>query len=1407
MRTLFCILWLILVSIGTALAVPTVPDPLFQTLSTKQGLSQDIINDIIIDQDGFVWIATEGGLDRWDGVELERILGPGNIFENSTIASLLQDSTGDIWIGTFSDGVFRYDLENNTIEPALDLKYQEFQDISQFVEMFADESINTLLIAFSQQVVRFDKRYQTHEVVFTLPKDNAQEGRFIRAIQLVDNYLLVATSAGLYAVDLNSENNTFQLVNHLADLAKTEFNINTKSFLLDRNDNVWLGTVTGLFRANKQALKTFLDAQQQHTNPFQEVSEQRNIWDIHETANDEIWFGTDIGLMRLQMANNGPVLKHVLVPKNGYTDLQYKRVKVLTSDSNNNFWLGTHYGGALYWVKESLGFESISSMSSRKMTGKLSHDVVWSIIETEPDIIWIGTESGLNRLDLKHAKIDNYLNENMLSERTGEPLSFEERSIDKMFLLPQRRLLLSTQDGIRIFDINTEQLYVPQADHELAEEIFRGFNFGAQLDKEGRLYFLNHEYSEYFRYDTNTLALERLPLVEQSKELDIRFSHDGFVDVHTDGRIFLSTYENLWLIDPDTFKAEKVLDYPEHMRSREYAVNSVVTDNDGTMWLGFSNFGILGLDANTYAIKTELNRDNLLASNIAYSLQLDDLGNLWFSSHSGLHRYSPANNTVRDYHYGVEVNAAEFNQDVYTRLHDGRLAFGSTNGIVIVDTERLNRDVRADVFTASMAITELSLESRQIDTAKRDLAGSHFTLAHDDYGISIRFSPMVMASAVSSNFKYRLMKNGNLVSVGQVEDPRVSFAILPPGEYRFEVSLFNQNADFTILPSDITFTIPYPPFRSPFAYFVYAISVLLIISLYWHRRRQAQDILFAAQQQVKLFGDAFKHTRDWVIIFDHKNNAVAVNPAFAKAFSLNTRLPLQAQMDKLFARTPKLKRQLLHKIAGCRPGEFRKDEDVIEVSDGNSYDVLMDVTAITSDQDVEVVSHYLIVISDITEQKHAERKLIKVANYDALTGLVNRALLLDRLEHAIALARKHDTKVAVLFVDLDRFKGINDSLGHDYGDRLLKVIATRMVKLASNDDTVARLGGDEFVIVMEEVDTTNHLSSFVSALIETVETPIALGKEVLRVSCSVGISIFPGDGQTSTELLKQADVAMYNAKKDMVDGFTFYTTEMNEQAKRRLFLENRVKKAYQEQRFVNYYQPIIDTQQGKLAGMELLLRCNMSQDAISPEQFIPILEELKYIIDVTRDAIKRAVEDLAKWYDDGFTGYVSVNLSALHFKSVVNIESIRQLLDEHSLPVTAIRFEITEGVLMDDTVSAKKQIEEMIEQGFVLALDDFGTGYSSLGYLKRFPLQILKIDKSFVDDIGDENNGNALALTTVNLAKSLSMISIAEGVENEYQAKFLAQNGCYLQQGFFFSRPVDAKGISTLLSIKWPKLV
>ena len=443
--------------------------------------------------------------------------------------------------------------------------------------------------------------------------------------------------------------------------------------------------------------------------------------------------------------------------------------------------------------------------------------------------------------------------------------------------------------------------------------------------------------------------------------------------------------------------------------------------------------------------------------------------------------------------------------------------------------------------------------------------------------------------------------------------------------------------------------------------------------------------------------------------------------------------------------------------------------------------------------------YFVCIFTDITAQKHAEKELRYLANYDHLTDLPNRSLLLDRIKHAMDYSARMSQSIALFFIDLDRFKQVNDSLGHDCGDLLLQEITKRLSAILRVDDTIARIGGDEFVVLLESFRGNGQLARIAQKIITTVGEPVELKGNLVSVGASIGIALFPDDAKDSDELLRHADVAMYHSKQLGRNTFQFYTPRMNVEASERLNAESKLKFAFENNEFINHYQPIVDSYEGKAVGAELLLRWQSGDDLIPPNDFIPLSEDLGLIVPMTEAAILRGVIDLKKWRVVRPDVYLSINLSAQHFIQNNLINYLKKILLEHDLPAEALKFEVTESMLISDPDKAIATMIALDKLGVVLALDDFGTGYSSLSYLRTLPLKILKVDRSFVSGIGLNAADEAIVETILALAKNLKMTCIAEGVENETQLKFLGDKHCHLIQGYLYSKPVECSKIEQYL--------
>ena len=446
--------------------------------------------------------------------------------------------------------------------------------------------------------------------------------------------------------------------------------------------------------------------------------------------------------------------------------------------------------------------------------------------------------------------------------------------------------------------------------------------------------------------------------------------------------------------------------------------------------------------------------------------------------------------------------------------------------------------------------------------------------------------------------------------------------------------------------------------------------------------------------------------------------------------------------------------------------------------------------------------------TDVSKEKELEIKLKDQKNilhhqahHDALTKLPNRVLFNDRLEQAIEKAKRNNSKFALLFIDLDHFKEINDSLGHDIGDDILKIVTSRFKETTRDENIVARLGGDEFTIIVEDLVQIQDASLIASKLLEVLSKAMNVNDNTLYVSSSIGISIYPDDGVSTQNLLKFADSAMYKAKDEGRNNYQYYNSTMTELAFERVVMETSLRRAIEEEQFVVYYQPQVDGETDKLIGMEALVRWqHPTMGLVSPDKFIPLAESTGLIVALDRLVMKTAMTQIAKWYKDGFNpGILSMNLAVKQLQKKDFIEIFENIIKETGCKVEWLELEVTEGQIMTNPEEAIKILTQISDLGIELAIDDFGTGYSSLAYLKRLPINKLKIDREFVRDLPDDEEDAGITKAVIALAKSLNLKVIAEGVETKEQKDFLVENGCKKIQGYFYSKPVPANDLEGLL--------
>lgn len=544
-----------------------------------------------------------------------------------------------------------------------------------------------------------------------------------------------------------------------------------------------------------------------------------------------------------------------------------------------------------------------------------------------------------------------------------------------------------------------------------------------------------------------------------------------------------------------------------------------------------------------------------------------------------------------------------------------------------------------------------------------------------------------------------------------------------------------------------------------------------------------------AEESMRLSAKVFENNTEAIMITNAEQNIVMVNRAFTEITGYGEEEVL-GKNPRILASGKQTKEFYGQFYAALASKDAWRGEIWNKRKNGEIFPEWVTVSVLRDEQDT--ITHYIAIFMDITERKREEERIQYLANYDVLTGLPNRYLLTDRLEQALSHAQRHQTRVAVMFIDLDYFKNINDSLGHDVGDALLKMVSQRLKDCLRRSDTIARQGGDEFVAILSDLGSEDEVTFVAEKMLESLRGEFQLDGYLFSVTASIGVSIYPDDGETPMQLLRNADLAMYRAKDAGRNRFEYYKPEMNANAVRRLQLENDLRVAIAQEQLMVYYQPKVNASSGEVVGMEALLRWNHPRRGfVSPAEFIPVAEECGLINEIGDWVLQQTVLQQRLWQSHGYAIVpVAVNLSARQCGQKDLVEKILAIVRDAGLPPHFIEFELTESMLMDMGVNCLELMNQLDIAGFTLALDDFGTGYSSLSRLKLLPVKTLKIDQSFVRDITTDENDKIIVNATTVLAHAMKMKVVAEGVETQQQLEFIRDLQCEEFQGYLFSRPI-----------------
>ncbi|MGJ8691872.1 MAG: EAL domain-containing protein [Thalassotalea sp.] len=1446
----------------------------FDHFTVANGLSQNSTYSITQDQENFIWIATQDGLNRFDGenfIQYRKNNSDANSIADNFIRKVFVDKQNTLWVGT-DNGLSRY----NRLSDNFDNYYTSTEDS------------NTL----------------TDNTIWDIYQDN-------------NGTVLVSTDSGLHKY--NAKENHFVRIRFRGLENKITA---IKTIYQDANQNYWLGTFeNGIYISNSKFNITY---SLQEDNPWKIKVDANSILDI-KAINDQYWLGTDQGLF---IINNDYLLTQQI------TEPQLSSQVVRSIEhTKEHVLIGTHNGLNVYNIKD----KSFRVFNKNKHHSALSDDKLMDIFKDSNQDIWIATYEGINLINQNQFSFTHHLFDYFNSSTLIENIAQTENG-KLWFSSDQNNLNSMTENGLieaielpiegTLYDLIAERnsLWFIGQDSNLyhyksnTEELIKQETWKDKSDFNytGHLTLLNNDI--WFTDNQGNLV----------KYNDNNQSFERYLPDNDSAIITLTAYKNLiWTISANneifSFNP-KDKKFTRHAFSYDNqfilsAANQIQRHNDW-VWVGSSSQGIAAINLKTQKMDV-FNEHNLLTNNYINAIVLNDEGQAWCSTNKGISFIDPVKKTSKNYYIDFALNNNEFIEGAGLRSTNGNYFFGGSNGIHEFSPSDL---LTTKTNVAAPILTNLLIANKKVSVGKNNNSdefklkenlqlSKEITLTYQQSPFSLEFISPNNKFSERIKYRYRLIGlETKWIDSGE-NNRRATYTNLSAGNYTFQVEAYDIDNAKNIKSSSLAIQILAPWWLSNGALFFYCIIFLMVIAYFvqqlrykhqynvqikeseerlklslwgsgdemwdwnitegkiyrsniWGILEFPQDgernigaeqtnihsadlervksalkdhfedktdhfevtyrvkdknehwvwvldrgkiverntenqasrmtgtlkdisVIKKAEEKLKLFAKCIESISDAIVIYDRQFVVVDVNKAFqgltnkTKEQMIGTSMRFN-QYSKEFNQA--IKKHLLTKSNWN--GEILHKRD-----NGEEYITDLNIDIIRDEHGK--VSHFVGVFSDITERKQNEAELLKLANTDILTGLPNRSSFQANQTRLV----ENKTPHALLVFDLDNFKKINDSMGHELGDILLCKVAKRILTIGRPQDSVYRLGGDEFSLLIENTNDIHVITSIAKDVLRTIAIPLKLRSQEVVLFSSIGIVLYPEDGISSEELLKNADTAMYHAKGLGGNKYQFFNESMNKQAVKRLQIENLIRHGLKEDNFSVFYQPKIDISSGKISGMEALVRFETpNKGIISPGVFIPVSEETGQIVEIGEVVLRKACFATKKWLDTGlFDGRVAVNLSAVQFSQPNLVSLIAQILLQSGLPAKNLELEITEGTVMD---SPQKAIDIMLQirsMGIHLSLDDFGTGYSSLAYLKKFPLNTLKIDKAFIDDIEESDQGRNMVATIVTIAHNLGLDVVAEGVETENQLSFLSGLRCEQMQGFLYSKPLSEKHFSNYL--------
>ena len=1404
--------------------------------SNPRSLPSTWINDLFIDDNGTLWVGTDQGLAKYNAQtdDFTVIAFEANTSKSKYIRKIIADENGRLLVSTY-DEIYRLQPDGKVLIPAF-----RGTKLPDDMLVIYNEAHRLWIGTKNHGAFILNKN---SDQIFPLSKVNpygysVAQNR-VHDIKVIDGEYWLATGDGITRIANNGEisylgssednqpvklstTSTFTQVGDIVwigthkglaiyDLRKRQFiaagqksaeltGLTQKiifSIQADSNGSVWVGTYSGLFRFQPKlsAVRTF-----ENRKEFQKASIISTIWAIDEDANGDLWFVTqNEGLGKFDR-DLGTIDYYAIDNKNNYWDL--------VIDKNGYFWIASTDGIYIY---------ELINGNLHLLTVFLKGSVVESLFY-DGQFVWLSLDDG-QLVSIPTSTLGN-------SEHIGYPeelmttyqVPYTETILVPLFSDNEHRLWISTPDKILVFDPALSKIVKEIKDP--SDRSFRAMNVYYWRN----FYWVTTFYNGVIKINAHSLEIEGRQQVVQ--DAGVTFSAQG-----RDSSVWYTNQLGITRVDLFTLESKDNISR-ESLGYNEFSERAaILTSDEALVFAGSKGFNILTKSFIDKELidNSQTRPPHLFDLKIFGSTTLNDSENEAKSTNTSILEKS-------EYHLDYEQSRFSITfglinpvtpEDVIYRY---RMA-GNVDDWFPTDGSRL-----AQFSNVPFGNYVFEVQAKEGDKTWSDSTSFKISVGRPFW---LHSAALVFYAFIALSVLFYILRQYQLRKQGQraiqESEERLKLTLWSSGDelwdwdvYRGQVYRANtwgtldfpqdnirtsSAYDANIHPNDVMRVQEalkaHLEGKSEFYELAYRAKTFSN-SWIWvldrgkvvQRDHNQQPMrmtgtlknihhLKEAEEQLNLFKRSIENISEGVFITDTNFRYISVNNAYCGYTGESRDQALASYM--YFNQYPDAFTEEIKKTLRTKGNWFGEVESARV--NGERYEMELNIDAVHDDDGR--ISHFVGVFSDITSRKSTEKELLKLANTDPLTELPNRSFFQASHQNLVRKAASH----TLLCLDMDNFKKINDSLGHQTGDVLIKQIAKRLQRITGTTATCYRLGGDEFSVLMEDQADIHTITHYAQDILDNLSRPFIINKQEFVLGASIGIAFYPDDGKTPQEMLKNADTAMYFAKNNGGNTYKFFSGEMNQNAVRQLQIENLIRQGIKDDLFTVYYQPKVDIASGKLVSMEALVRFEHPQKGIvSPGQFIPLAEQTGQIVEIGEQVLRKACADTKRWVNAGlFSGRVAVNISAKQFELPNLDDRIEQILKEVGLSPLHLECEITEGTLMENPDQGLEMMKRLRDRGIHLALDDFGTGYSSLAYLKRFPLNTLKIDKAFIDDIAESSTDRHMAAAIINIAHNLGLKVVAEGVEQEKQLTILRRYECEMLQGYLYSKPLNAERFEKLL--------